>query len=275
MPGEYPWRLGEATLKEVRKHKYKVAVLPFGATEPHNLHLPFGTDNIQVAEVCERACSFAWKKGGRVALLPTMPYGCDQNMLAFPMTMSVDQELLNSLVESVAKSLECHGIEKLVVVNGHGGNQFQSGVRSLYGRTSVFICVVNWYAAAAADGGSDIFEHAGDHADEMETSMMQALAPHLVDMPSADAGKSLPSRFEAGRKGWAWYVRPWEKLTTNAGVGYPHKASAEKGRKYLALMEKRMGEFFCELANTPRDKYFPFAPPQQKKRTSKKAAKTK
>jgi creatinine amidohydrolase len=269
MPSKYPWRLSEATLKDVRKHKYNVAVLPFGATEPHNLHLPYATDNIEVSEVCERACAYAWKKGARVALLPTMPYGCDQNMLGFPMAMSVDQELLNSLIESIAKSLECHGVEKLVVVNGHGGNQFQSGLRTLYARTSIFITLVNWYEAASADGGGNVFEHKGQHADEMETSMIQALAPHLVDLPSADDGATLESRFEAGRKGWAWYARPWEKLTTNSGVGYPHKATAEKGFKYLALAEERMGEFFYELAKTPRDKYFPFkSPTQQKKKKS-------
>ena len=258
MPTQHPWRLSEVTLKNVRSFNYDVAVLPFGATEPHNLHLPYGTDNIEVTEVCDRACAHAWKKGAKVALLPTVPFGCDQNMMTFPMTISVDQSQLDGIVESVAKSLEKHGVKKLVVVNGHGGNQFSPGIRTLYARTSVFVCLISWYQAAAADGGKAIFEnHDGDHADEMETSMMLALTPDLVNMADADNGATRPSRFEGGRKGWIWYPRPWEKLTTNSGAGNPHKGTAEKGQKFLKLAEERMGEFFTQLAREPLDATFP------------------
>jgi creatinine amidohydrolase len=261
MPTQHPWRLSEVTLKNVRSNNYEVAVLPFGATEPHNLHLPYGTDNIEVTEVCDRACAHAWKKGAKVALLPTVPFGCDQNMMTFPMTISVDQSQLDGIVESVAKSLEKHGVSKLVVVNGHGGNQFSPGIRTLYGRSSVFVCLISWYQAAAADGGRAIFENNdGDHADEMETSMMLALTPELVNMQDADAGATRPSRFEGGRKGWVWYPRPWEKLTTNTGAGNPHKGTAEKGNKFLKLAEERMGDFFAQLAKEPRDKFFPLKP---------------
>lgn len=259
MPVKQPWRLAEATLKDVRKHKYQAAVLPFGATEPHNLHLPYATDNIEVEAVCDRACAFAWKKGGRVALLPTIPYGADQNLMEFPMTISVDQSQLDGIVESVAKSLEHHGVMKLVVVNGHGGNHFQPGIRALYARSKVFVCMINWYSAAASAGGNEVFEyHNGDHADEMETSMIQALTPHLVDMKAADDGALRPSRFEGANNRWVWYPRPWEKLTTNSGAGYPKKATPDKGRRFLKIAEERMGKFFLELAKSPRDKYFPF-----------------
>ena len=258
MPTQFPWRLSEVTLKDVRAANYEVAVLPFGATEPHNLHLPYATDNIEVTEICDRACGYAWKKGAKVALLPTVPYGCDQNMMEFPMTISVDQCQLDGIVESVAKSLEKHGVQKLVVVNGHGGNQFQPGIRTLFGKCSVFVSLISWYMAAAADGGKAIFENNnGDHADEMETSVVLALTPNLVNMADADDGLIRPSRFEGGRKGWVWYPRPWEKLTTNSGAGTPHKGTAEKGWKYIKLAEERMGEYFTQLAKEPRDKYFP------------------
>jgi creatinine amidohydrolase len=88
--------------------------------------------------------------------------------------------------------------------------------------------------------------------------MIQAITPHLVDMKAADDGKLCPSIFEGARRGWVWYPRPWERLTTNSGAGYPKRASAEKGRKYLKLIEERMGQFLVELAKAPRDKNFPF-----------------
>jgi len=258
MPTKHPWRLIEMTLKMVRKAKYEVAVLPFGATEPHNLHLPYGTDIYEVAEVCDRACKAAWNKGARVALLPTIPFGCDQNMMEFPMTINVDQEQLDGIVLSVANSLHKHGVNKLVVVNGHGGNNFQGGVRTIRGKSPVFVSVVNWYQAASAHDGKLVFEYYGEHADEMETSMIQAIAPELVDMDSADDGGVRPSLFQGARDGWVWYPRQWERLTTNSGHGYPHAASAEKGEKYMKQAEERMAQFFVELARARQDKFFPF-----------------
>ena len=254
-----PWRLSDLTLKDVRETPFQAAVLPFGATEPHNLHLPYATDNIEVAEICERACGYAWERGGRVALLPTIPFGAEQNMMAFPMTISVEQEILNTIVESVAHSLVRHGVMKLVVVNGHGGNNFQPGIRTLMGRSPIFCCLLNWYQMMA-DEAKTIFTHPGDHADEMETSLVQAIRPDLVHMEQADDGSIAASRFEAGRKGWIWYSRPFDKLTKNSGCGDPRQASAEKGRRYLQTAEERMGGFLVELSQAKMDGDFPFEP---------------
>src|ERR1700730_12632449 len=75
-----PRRMNESVLAEqthhfVRSQRWQAAVLPFGATEPHNLHMPYGTDNFQVEELGRRACARAWSAGAKVALLPTIPYG--------------------------------------------------------------------------------------------------------------------------------------------------------------------------------------------------------
>ena len=260
MPMKKPWRLGEITLSEVRKTRFEAAVLPFGANEPHNLHLPYGTDNYEVVEICDRACEWAWKKGARIALLPHIPFGADQNMMRFPMTVSLDQEQLDGIVASVAHSLEQHGVMKLLIVNGHGGNNFQPGLRTLYGRSKVFCCLLNWWSATS-DRDKTIFEHVGDHADEREPSLVQAIAPHLVNMEWADDGAVYPSRFEAARNGWVWYPRPWERLTKNSGNGDPRKASAKKGRLYLKLLEERVGNFLLELAREKMDATFPFQRP--------------
>ena len=257
MPTQHPWRLAEVTLKEVRKIKYQAAVLPFGATEPHNLHLPYATDNIECEAICDRACAVAWKKDARVALLPTVPFGADQNLLGFPMTISLDQCQLDGLVESVTKSLERHGVRKLVVVNGHGGNNFQPGIRTLYGKTKVFVCLINWYQMMA-DEAAKIFVHADDHAGEMETGLVMALRPELVTKAWADNGATYPSRLEAAKKGWVWFPRPWHALTTNSGVGFPHLATGPKGQRYLAATGERMGQFLAELAKAPLDRYFPY-----------------
>lgn len=257
MPKKRPWRLAELTLKEVRKTKFQAAMLPFGATEPHNLHLPYGTDIYEAQEVGDRACAWAWKKGARVALLPPLPFGANQNLLEFPMTISMDQEQLDGIVASVAKSLEHHGVMKLVVLNSHGGNDFRPGLRTLYGKTRVFTCLIDWWVTME-DVAQKLFECPGEHADEMETCFLLAKHPHLVHMDWADDGGTYPARFEAGRKGWVWFPRAWERVTKNSGYGDPRKSTAEKGHKYLKAIEKRLGKFLIELAEMKIDKSFPF-----------------
>ncbi len=70
------WRLAEITYGHVKSNDpYEVAVLPLGATEPHNLHLPYGTDTFQVEVIAERACARAYARGARVVMLPPCPTG--------------------------------------------------------------------------------------------------------------------------------------------------------------------------------------------------------
>ncbi|MCZ7649236.1 MAG: creatininase family protein [Planctomycetota bacterium] len=252
-----PWRLQELSLKDVRDTEFEAAILPFGATEPHNLHLPYGTDTYEIVSICDRACAWAWKKGARVALLPQIPFGANQNTLGFPMTINLDQAVLDEIVAATCESLERHDVFKLVVANGHGGNQFQPGIRSLHGRSPVFVCLVNFYQMMA-DVGAKLFSESGDHADEMETSLMLALEPELVELKAADDGAVYPSRFEAVRRKWAWHPRQWDLATKNSGVGDPRKATAEKGAKYLKTSEERFGSFLVELAESELDADFPF-----------------
>src|SRR6266446_6415305 len=78
------WILAEQTHAFIRSRAWQAAVLPFGATEPHNLHMPYGTDNYQVEEIGRRACERAYQAGAKVLLLPTMPFGVNTNHLKVP-----------------------------------------------------------------------------------------------------------------------------------------------------------------------------------------------
>jgi creatinine amidohydrolase len=175
------------------------------------------------------------------------------------LTIHVRQETLNALVRDIIASLERHGIRKLVLINGHGGNEFKGGLRDLYGQTSVWVFLVDWWKVAA-DERRRLFEHTGEHADEVETSVCLAIIPHLVRMDDADDGAVRPFRFEALREGWAWTTRPWERLTKNSGYGDPRRATAEKGRRYLDAITDRLADFLVALAHSPIDDSFPFIP---------------
>ncbi len=251
------WKLSEVRYSLVSRRSYEVAVLPIGATEPHGLHMAYGTDNFEVESLADLACDKAHASGAKVILLPTIPYGVDTNQMAFPLAMNVNPSTLSALITDIVRSLERHGVPKMVLLNGHGGNNFNPLLRELYGRTSVFITWVDaWRIAESAR--QTIFEHPGDHADEMETSWMLHLRPDLVTMAECDDGAVNTPRLTAMREGWAWFVRPWERLTKNSGVGDPRNATAEKGKQFLTESAERLAEFIKELSDADMDGAFPY-----------------
>lgn len=257
-----PWVLAETSYSFVKQNPYNVAVLPLGATEPHNLHLPYGTDLFEGTILGEEICGRAWAEGAKCVLLPTIPYGTETNMSEFPLAMNLNPSTISTIIEDLTESLEASGIEKLVLLNSHGGNDLKPVLRELAGRTEVQIFLCNWYAAIS-DVYSQIFEHPEDHAGEMETSFIMAYLPELVQRDEsgqmiADQGDRRPLAFEALEKNWVSITRPWHLLTTNSGSGYPHMATAEKGRKLIEVLCDRLVPFLKDLSETPVDDFFPF-----------------
>ena len=257
-----PWKLSEVNYAYVKEHKYEVAVLPCGATEPHNLHLPYGTDMCEGETAGEKICEAAHERGAKVVLLPTIPYGTETNQMAFPLAMNLNPSTLFAVITDLVKSLEHHGIRKFVLLNSHGGNEFKALLRELYGKTTVHIFLCSWYSTVR-DMAEEIFEHPDDHAGEMETSFGLAYFSELVGRNPdgsliADDGATAKTRFEAVNKGWISITRPWHLLTTNSGAGYPHEATAEKGRRMMDLVVERLAPFLVELSNAKLDDRFPF-----------------
>ena len=144
-----------------------------------------------------------------------------------------------------------------MLLNGHGGNELKPLIRELHHTSDVFICVCDWFRVAK-DKFPEIFDHAGEHADEMETSMGLAFFPEFVKLEQAGDGAALPSRFEAIQKGWINITRPFHLMTKDTGIGDPRTATAEKGRKLMDILVERLGDFLFELATTEKDEHFPF-----------------
>lgn len=251
------WALQDITYKIVRDSEYEVAVLPIGSTEPHNLHMPYGSDFIAGERIADRVCKAAYEKGAKVILLPTIPYGVDSNMLEFPLTIHVNPTTHLTIIRDVVRSLEHHGVPKLVLFNSHGGNDFKWIMRELHGQTEVFLSGVEWWKVAS-DAYGEIFECVGDHGDEMETSVGLELLGELIHLEDADDGAVNTPRIEALEKGWATITRPWHLLTRNSGNGDPKPASAEKGRKVLDIVVERLSNYLLELSGAEMDETFPY-----------------
>ena len=254
-----PWVLAEQNHHFIRGVKWEAAVLPFGATEPHNLHMPYATDNFQVDVIGDRACARAYEAGAKVLLLPTVPFGVNTNYMQIPggLALSLKPTTLLAIITDLVDSLERQGVRKLVLLNGHGGNEFKPFLRELHHRTKVFVCLCDWFRMAT-DVYPQIFEKPGEHADEVETSLGLAFFPELLKPELADSGVARPTRFDAVNRGWITMTRPWHLATTNTGMGDPSAATAEKGRRLMDVLAERLGDFLIQLARTPQNETFPY-----------------
>ena len=250
-----PYILAETTWKTVQSTRYEVVVLPWGATEAHNYHLPYATDNMQVEYVAAEAARKAWEQGANVVVLPNIPFGVNTGQLDITLDMNLNPSTQLAILRDLVQVLARQGIPKLVVLNGHGGNDFRQILRELQAEfPTVFLSTLNWFRAADRN---QYFAAAGDHADEMETSAMLHVAPHLV-RPLAEAGPGAARQFRiaALRQGWAWAQREWSKVTADTGSGDPTAATAEKGAAFLEAVTTNIGQFLVELAAAdPRDLY--------------------
>ncbi len=263
-PSVRPWLLAESTLADVRAADWQVAVLPMGATEPHNLHLPYATDSIEATQLASACCEKACQLGGRVVQLPTIPFGTETNMQSFPLAMNIMPTTVSLVLRDLIHSVEASGIFKLVLFNSHGGNDLKPFLREIAGQTKVHVFLCNWYQMIR-DAADHICQHPDDHAGEMETSLILHFCPELVAQNDlgelqADAGDRRPLRFEALKKGWVTLSRPWHLLTTNSGSGNPHLATAEKGRQLTEEIVARVAPFLAELSSSELDPFFPFVP---------------
>ena len=250
-----PYILSETHWSDINDQEFDLAILPWGATEAHNFHLPYGTDNYETEALVYEAARMAWEKGTKVIVLPTIPMGVNTGQTDIYMTMNMNPSTQQAILEDVVDSLEGYGVEKLLVVNGHGGNDFRQIIREVGSNyPDMLIATCNWFQSVDQ---SKIFENAGGHADEMETSLMLHTFPQFVKpLDQAGEGKAKEFRVEALNESWAWTERKWAQCTDDTGVGDPRKATLEKGMQYFEEVTGKLSTLFVELAGTTsRDMY--------------------
>ena len=252
--------LEEMCRADLPKESFEVAVLPIGACEVHAMHLPFGNDTLQVSRIARLAAEKATQKGAGVVVLPAIPFGCDQNLLAFPYTVSLQPTTILRIFDDLIASLSKHGLKKVLLLNGHGGNTGTLDVvlRELYNKHDVFIARLDWWTVAS-DVAAEVQETSEvEHADEIETSISLALFPDLVRMKAAEATSTNPSRLPLLQKHGGKFSRPWHLFTKNGGVGDPTKATREKGARIVSAAVHRIADILVELSAAEYDGKFPY-----------------
>ena len=232
---------------KVKDVKYDAVILPWGATEPHNLHLPYLTDCILPHDIAVDAAMLALKRSGvRCMVMPPVPFGAhNPGQRELPFCIHTRYATQQAILEDIVASLYAQGMRKLIIVSGHGGNNFKNMIRDLsVDYPDFLIACSEWFAVLPA---REYFDRPGDHADEGETSVMMHYHPELVNLDEAGDGESKPFAIPSLNEKVGWAPRHWDKATVDSGVGNPRKASAEKGAHYVKPVIEKLAQLFTEV----------------------------
>ena len=250
--GELTWLEARERLKEV-----DMVLLPVGSIEQHGSHLPLDTDAFDaeyLAQQVAAACSEP-----KPLVLPLISYGVSYHHDDFTGTMSITNETLSRLVYEIGMSAARNGFNKIVIINGHGGNvpSLKFAAQMINRDAHIFVCVDT--GETSDPDVLDLAETPNDvHAGEIETSVSLAIRPYLVKL---DRAKKYVPKFSSrylnfsSKRSVEWYART-AKISRNGVLGDPSKASKEKGEKMWAIMVKNLVELVEDLKALTLDEIY-------------------
>jgi creatinine amidohydrolase len=223
--------------QDVETGRIDKAIIPMGSLEQHGPHLPLATDTIiaeylsnRIAERCKTAI-----------VLPPIEFGCSSEHASFPGTISLSPETLSSILLEIADSLMQSRLKRAFIINGHGGNR--ANIEVALAKMKESFPEIHAYSFTVIDVVKPKYNEIRKsaprflgHADEIETSIMLAIDPELVDMSKAvreEPSLPVPLSFESedmAKISFAWNAR---ELSKSGVVGDPQLATAESGRILL------------------------------------------
>ncbi len=237
---------------EVKKHQYHLTILPWGAIEPHNLHLPYLTDCILPHDMAVDAARQTLERTGiHCMVMPPVAFGAhNPGQRELPFCIHTRYTTQQAILEDIVASLYAQGMRRLLILGGHGGNHFKGMIRDLaFVYPDFLIVTADWFTIVPTAGYFG--EKIDDHAGESETSMVLHYRPDLVAMDQAGEGASLPFAIPSLQAKVGWAPRHWDKATVDTGVGNPKNATAEKGQRYAEVVVEKLSVLFEELATLP------------------------
>jgi creatinine amidohydrolase len=241
----------EMTSPQLRRvsRETTVALAPIAACEQHSRHLPTFTDTILVTAVAE---GVETRLPDQVLLLPTLWLGASSHHLSLGATLSVDVDTHSHMLCDLLTSLLEDGYQRFLMLNGHGGNidTMHLALRRLHQnyRNRLMTAASYWELAekelAALTEGA---RKSMGHACELETSMVLALRPELVQREEI---KDDPARDDPALRG-LYIAEDMKQKTDHGAVGYPELASLEKGAALLLAAVNRTAEVIKALLQRP------------------------
>jgi creatinine amidohydrolase len=254
--GSIAWRLEDLTWEEIRDRARAgaIAVVPTGSMEQHGAHLPVRVDTTLVSAVVRAAAERAADRV-QVVLAPPLWLGLSTHHSAFfSLTVSFDtyQQVITELAESFIRA----GFERILIVNGHGGNSdaLRVTVSRIRDRHRVLVAMTDYWSVAqqAIDQIRESGRGGTGHACEFETSCMMYLDPHAVrtDRVRAEYPPQLAewASFDLTDGGPVKVGVRFEDITQSGVVGDPTLATPEKGRLFVDAVVERLAQLLGAVA---------------------------
>jgi creatinine amidohydrolase len=233
--------LENARWPELKTLAKRIFVVPLGSLEQHGPHLPVFTDSLIISHVAERVESLRTEQ---IVMLPVQWLGHSPHHRRFG-SVSLDLMPYVEMICGMCRSLIGIGARKIFLLNGHGGNDIpckaaQRELKSEFeGMRDLYIVYATYWNLAAARFAEIRTSPPGGmgHACEMETSILLAKNPGLVDMSKAKRGGPGPHmgyRVNDMLQPLPFtMINEFDELSHNGVIGAPEEASAEKGFQFL------------------------------------------
>jgi len=234
----------------------RIFVAPLGSMEQHGYHLPLFTDSMIVGQVADRVEA---QRSESIVMLPVQWLGHSPHHRRFG-CVSLDLMPYVEMIRGVCRSLVALGARKILLLNGHGGNDIpcKAALRELKSefesRPDLYITYATYWSLAAAEFAAIRESPPGGmgHACEMETSIMLATHPALVDSARAERGGQTAEfgyRTVDMQQSHPWFmINEFDELSDNGAIGLPEFASPEKGERFLAAAAAGVVRFLDEFA---------------------------
>ena len=224
-----------------------LVVLPVGVVEEHGAHLPLGMDSFAAEVYSASAAPHLEAAGYEVIVAPTINYGVARAAIDFPGTLSLEPETLRSMVVEIGCSLARHGLNRLVILNGHRDLHHMKALDDarmiLSEEKSVQVLCVGFAHDAAItsasyrDGVKQFYQSPRPdregHGGESETSVALNSFPDLV---KNEIIKDLPPNFDYDVDAFRNETKDYGSISDGRGYfGWPQAATAATGEKLVAV----------------------------------------
>jgi len=251
---EKEYLLAQMTWPEVEEHlkACDIALVPIGSTEQHGPALPLSTDHYIATQFAYRAAEMVWDSH-KVVVTPTITFGFSPHHMEFKGTITLSELTLSSLIADVCYSLAQHGFRKIILINGHGGNEtaISNAMHDMQGNIDAKVYSVNWWSLVT-DKLKDIVTPPAYHACDMETSVAWYLEQRVLEDKRVDEpGKVLVPGFvipdmlaPPPRVSTSYNMK---EISDSGVVGYSTKATKEKGKLIADAVLERLTSFIHEI----------------------------
>ena len=238
----------------------KLVILPTASTEQHGKHLPLDTDLFLTESIC---LELGRRAADKVLVLPPIAYGLNLHHIDFPGTVHIEPEVFIAFCLNIAKSVAYHGFEKILLVNGHGGNHqaIQAALNPLRQELGIDVWMVTYFHLGNEIAGEIRASEIGGmaHSGEFETAMMMHLRPELVSDDKVPPGRSLGEELEGtllrlGPEGVASFAWLAGDLNADGVVGDARLAEPSMGARLVSHYGAVLAEVILDALAFPLDR---------------------